>query len=116
MLEALGTFFGSFLPAYAEGCAPDGAALPYITYELTVPDALEESPLIARVWYQGRGYLEIAAALDAIGAAIGPGACLPAAGGTVWLYKEARFVQFMPVEGDDRVKCACLSMKLAAIA
>ncbi len=116
VLRALQDFFGGFLPAYAEGCAPDGAEPPYITYRLVVPDALGEAAFYARLWYRGRGYQEIAAMADAIGAAIGPGCALPTeGGGTVWIYREERFAQFLPLDGDARLKCCYLSMKLIAV-
>ena len=114
VLEALNGFFSTFLPAYAEGCAPDAAVLPYITYSLTVPDALGEASFYARVWFAGPGYREAAAVADAIDAAIGPGCCLPVEGGAVWLYREERFLQFLPVAGDERVRCAYLGLKVVA--
>ena len=115
VLRALHGFFNGFLDAYAEGCAPDGAALPYITYQMVVPEPLETAGCYARVWYRARGYGDIAGTLDAIGAAIGPGCRLEAqGGGAVWLYKAERFIQFMPVQGDGDLKCAYLSMRIAA--
>lgn len=114
-LKALNGFFSQFLPAYAEGCAPDGAALPYITYPLVVPDILGEATCTARVWYRADGYAAAAEVLDAIGAAIGPGRCLPAeCGGALWIYRGSCFVQFM-FTGDARLKCACVNVKIAAV-
>lgn len=116
ILKALHGFFSGFLPSYGEGYAPRGAALPYITYQMAVPDALGEAGFYARVWYGGRGYEAIAAMVDAIGGAIGPGCCLPTeSGGAVWIYKDERFAQFMPMEGEPALKCAYLSMKLIAV-
>ena len=111
-LQALNDFFAGFLPAYGEGCAPDAAPLPYITYRLAVPAALSEMPFYARVWYRGRGYQEIAALLDRISAAIGLGCCLPTPEGVLWLYRQEPFIQFLP-QADPYVKCAYLNMKLA---
>ena len=65
VLRALHGFFSGFMPAYAEGCAPDGAACPYITYQMVAPDALGEAGFSARVWFRARGYADIAAAVDA---------------------------------------------------
>ena len=114
VLGALNDFFSGFLPAYAEGCAPDAAALPYITYPLTVPEPLGEASFYVRVWFSGAGFGEAAAVVDAIDAAIGPGCCLPVEGGAVWLYKEEGFARFVPSAADERVKCAYLGLKVAA--
>ena len=115
VLKALHGFFSGFLPSYGEGYAPYGAALPYITYQMVAPDALGAADFYARVWYRDRGYEDIAEMVDAIGGAIGPGCCIPTDGGAVWLYKEERFAQFMPMEGEPTLKCAYLRMKLIAL-
>ena len=112
-LQALNDFFSAFLPAYAEGCAPDAAALPYITYRLAVPATLGEMPFYARVWHRAPGYEAVAAVLDDISAAIGPGCCLPTESGDLWLYKQDPFLQFLP-QPDPHLKCAYLNMKLSA--
>ena len=113
-LRALHDFFGRFADAYAEGCVPDGAAFPCITYQPVVPDCLETVPFTARVWYRSRRYDAVAALLDAIDAAIGPGVKVPAGDGAVWIYKAQRFAQFSPVREDPDLKCATLSLAVAA--
>lgn len=114
VLEALNGFFNHFLNAWAEGCAPDDAALPYITYQLVVPDALETVAMSAWVWYRDRSYGDIAGVLDDIGAAIGPGCRMGVEGGAVWLYRDDKFIQFLPAKGDGELKCARLSLRVAA--
>ena len=115
VMQALHVFFSRFADAWAEGCVPDDAAYPLITYPPTLPAALETVPSYARVWHRSRQYGDIAALVDAIDAAIGPGLRLPTAhGGAVWLYKGDKFMQFAPVRDDPDLKCAYLSLSIAS--
>ena len=114
ILRALHSFFNRFADAWAEGCAPDDAVFPYITYAPTVPGELERVTFNARVWYRSRQYEAVAALVDAIDAAIGPGCRMPAGGGAIWVYKGDRFMQLAPVREDPDLKCALLSLALAA--
>ncbi len=115
ILKALHGFFSRFADAWAEGCAPDDAQFPYITYPLTVPGELETVTFYARIWYRSRQYEAVAALADAIDAAIGPGCRVPTeGGGAIWIYKGDRFMQTAPVEKDPDLKCVYLSLALAA--
>lgn len=115
ILKALHGFFSRFAAAWAEGCAPDEVEFPYITYAPTVPGELETVTLYARIWHRSREYEAVAALADAIDAAIGPGCRVPTeGGGAVWIYKGERFMQLMPVNGDPDLKCAYLSLAVAA--
>ena len=115
ILRALYGFFDRFMDAYAEGCVPQGAQLPYITYPLLAPEPLETESLRARVYYRSRRYAAIAAILDEMDAVIGAGLRIPTEnGGGIWLYEDERFIEFDPGQRDADIKCATLSMKLAA--
>lgn len=117
VVSALYDFFSGFgLDAYAEGSAPTGAAPPYITVQLIVPETLGETVgFYARVWYRSKLFETLDAKVDEIDAAIGPGAVVRTEGGAIWIYKDDPFMQYMPFDGDDTLKCAYLRMKLSAV-
>lgn len=49
---ALYDFWSGFdMPAYLQDSVPKDAALPYITYEVTRPPAMESLPLVAIAWF-----------------------------------------------------------------
>lgn len=59
---ALYEFWKGFgLPAYRAGRVPDNAELPYITFEVSVGDALTETPLVAHSWHNAPGATAAAA-------------------------------------------------------
>lgn len=78
--KALTAFWGSFsfggeaIPAYLSGHVPDGAAFPYITFEVADGSAMSRSVLTAIVWCRAVSGLNVnaqrAAILDSIAAAI----------------------------------------------
>ena len=116
IVTALYTFFSGFtIPAYAEDSVPDGAALPYITYQIAVPEWENTVSLYARVWYRSASFAAISAKVGEIDAAIGPGAVVPFDGGSIWIYKGTPFAQFMPQPGDLTLKCMYLNMSMQAI-
>lgn len=109
--QALYSFFGSFgIPAYVEYTEPDGAALPYITYELTEPDWRSQITMNARIWYRSTSFVEIAQKVDEIRAALGEGISIPTDSGAVYLWADDNWAQFQPMEGDPTLKCAYLSL------
>ena len=49
---ALYDFWSGFdMPAYLQDSVPDGAELPYITYEVTRTPAMNSLPLVAIAWF-----------------------------------------------------------------
>ena len=53
--------------------------------------------------------------VDAIKAAIGPGACVPAEDGAVWIYMDTPFAQHMPYAGDPNYRRIYLRLKMQAL-
>lgn len=116
IVTALYTFFSGFgLDAYPENTVPDEAQLPYITYQITVPEWESPVSMYARVWYRSASFAGISAKVDEIDEAIGPGAVIPFEDGAIWIYKGAPFAQYMPMDGDPDLKCMYLSMSVQAI-
>lgn len=98
--KALTAFWGSFsfggeaIPAYLSGHVPDGAAFPYITYEVADGSAMSRSVLTAIVWCRAVSGLNVnaqrAAILDSIAAAIPEGGTLVRLpGGMLALYRNS---------------------------
>lgn len=116
-VEALRGFFEGFgLKVWPEDGVPDGKKPPYITVQLALPDWTGNAAFYARVWYRSRTFDEVLATVDEIEAAIGAGAVAPFEGGTVWIYRDTPFAQFMPFPGDPELKCMYLRMQMAVIA
>lgn len=112
---ALYTFFSSFgLPAYEENSVPDDVALPYITYQVAIPDWRDSSSISASVWYMGNGYSEVNSKVDEISDKIGDGYRQEAGNGCIWLNKETPFAQVVPT-GNDNVKVVTLNIGLQAV-
>ena len=98
--KALTAFWGSFsfgeeaIPAYLSGHVPDGAAFPYITYEVADGSAMSRSVLTAIVWCRAVSGLNVnaqrAAILDSIAAAIPEeGTLVRLPGGMLALYRNS---------------------------
>ena len=78
--QALYSFWSQFsyggeqIPAYLTGHVPEGAAFPYITFDVTVPSAFYASIVTATVWCRASSGFNVnaqrAAILDSIDRAI----------------------------------------------
>lgn len=56
----LQSFWGGFdIPAYDASSVPDGAEMPYITYEASAADFEHPVQLTASLWYWGSSWAEI---------------------------------------------------------
>ena len=76
---ALYDFWAGFdMPAYLQDSVPDGAPLPYITYEATRPPGMNSLPLVAIAWFPPSvdGNMQRTAFQDAVGTAIPEGGVL----------------------------------------
>ena len=105
------SFWSSFgIPAYPEYNVPDGATMPYITYEITEPEWRSQINAYARVWYRDTSYVSIASTLDDISNRIGEGVLLPSGEGFILLFKYSQFIKLQPYEVDCDVKIEYLSM------
>lgn len=113
--KALYKFFAGFgLQAYEENSVPDDVALPYITYQVSIPDWRDSASISASVWYMGTGYAEVNAKVDEIQKKIGEGYMAPAGNGCIYISKEIPFAQAIPT-GDDNVKVVTLNLGLQAV-
>lgn len=113
---ALYSFFSAFdIPAYAESMEPDGATLPYITYELAEPDWRGSTTIHANVWYRSTSFTDIARKVDQIRMAVGEGISIPTQSGAVHLWADTNWAQFIPMDGDPTLKRAYLSFEIQAL-
>lgn len=72
--KALQQFFEGFgLPVYAKDDVPDGAQLPYITYELVAPAPLARAKMRAWIWHRAEGRVEALGVLDDLESALSEG-------------------------------------------
>lgn len=85
--EALYAFFSGFgLPAYVVGGVPDGASLPYLTYEPAIGQWGSETAIGVSLWYGTEEEQTPNAKAAEIGRAIGSGGTwLHCSEGAVWL-------------------------------
>jgi len=122
---ALYEFWSGFgIPAFVEGTVPDKipdsqgnmhpVTMPYITYRLAKPDWITPVSMYARLWYRSTSFRDINAKVDEIEAEIDAGAVIPLDKGTIWLYKESPFAQFME-DDDPDIKCIYLNLSMQAV-
>ena len=110
--RALYSFFSGFgIPAYVENTVPDGAELPYITYELLKPDRLSQASFTARIWYRDTSFAAITAKADAIRRVIEGGHSIPTSDGALRIWPDNTFLQFQPPD-EPELKIAYLMMIL----
>lgn len=99
-------FWSQFgIPAYRSGRVPDTAELPYITYDVSVGDAMTRSTLVAQNWHHAPGATVAAAdVLDMIAKAIPhTGAIVPIDNrGYIVLYRGAGDWQSYVQDPEDR--------------
>ncbi|MBR1751843.1 MAG: hypothetical protein IJ740_13415 [Ruminococcus sp.] len=104
--QALHSFWSSFsLPAYDENTVPDGAQLPYITYEVSTASFDDgDIPLSASLWAFGRSWADISQKADEISQRIGfGGITIKTDTGYIWIKRRAPFAQRMG-ESDDNIR------------
>ena len=99
---AIQSFLSGFdMPAYASAAVPDGALLPYLTYDLVVPDWGTEASMAVNLWFRTTGEAVPNAKVREIGRAIGHGGViLRCDGGAVWVKKGSPWAQAVTVAGE----------------
>ena len=104
--QAIYNFWAGFgLPAYDANSVPDGARLPYITYETATDDFGNELPGSASLWYRSGSWEDITKKKDEITEAIGRGGkVLHYDGGAVWIQKRAPWASRMGDPSDDLIR------------
>lgn len=102
---ALNTFWNSFgLSAYDENTVPEGATLPYITYEASVSDLDEAVPLTASIWYRSNSWTAISQKAETISDRIGGGYGVRYDGGRLWVTKSSPFALRMSEPSDSQIR------------
>lgn len=100
--QAIQNFFASFsLTAYDENTVPDGAALPYLTYSVSVAALNEPVPLSASLWYRSTSWADISQKAEEISDAVGyHGVIVPYTNGRIFVTRGTPFAQRMADEDD----------------
>lgn len=104
--QALNFFWSGYgLTAYDEQTVPDGAQMPYITYETVVGDLDTQVALTGSLWYRSTSWQEITAKMEAIYADIGRGGkVVHYEGGILWVTRGSPFAQRITEPNDDTVR------------
>ena len=103
--QAIQQFWSSFgVPAYDENTVPDGAELPYITYEVAT-DAINYTVITnASIWGWGKSWQETTDLLNLVSAEIGLGGTTRKYdGGLMWIKKGTPFARRTP-DSDDSIR------------
>ena len=101
--QALNAFWNGFgLKFYDENTVPEGASLPYGTYNEAISYFDEPVMMSASLWYKGQSWVEITQKAMEIGAAIGlSGKIIPFDGGKLWIKRGRPFAQRMSDENEQ---------------
>lgn len=105
--QALHDFWSGFgLPAYDETTVPDGATMPYITYNVATDSLDSVLPLHAQLWYKSSSWAEITRKSEEIAESIAEHgyAIKSVEGGYLWLVKGQPFAQRMREDNDDQIR------------
>ena len=113
-MQALHAFWSSFgLPAYDETSVPDGAQLPYITYEVSSDDFGNIVPQVASLWYRSMSWIDITEKEMQISDFIGRGGrTLRYNGGAMWISKGSPWAQRMSDESDDMIRRIVMNIQV----
>ena len=110
--QAINSFWSSFeLKAYEQNSVPDGAELPYITYE-TATDSIENVlPLTASLWYRTTSWAEASKKADEIARYLTEmyPATMQIDGGRMYITKGTPFAQRMS-DTDNTIKRILLNI------
>lgn len=110
--EKLKAFFSGFgLPAFQEDSVPEGTALPYITYSISVPEWNQKATMYAQVWDRTKTNAGIIQVADQITHAIGECRNIPFDGGYLVLWPETPLIQIQ-TDGDFRYAYISLSINV----
>lgn len=99
--QALNSFWNSFLKAYDENSVPDGAVMPYMTYEVATDSFGEEVAITNSLWYNSTSWENISKKADEISQALGLGGSLVQyEGGGMWIKRGTPFAQRLKTDKD----------------
>ena len=113
-LQTLQAFWSSFgLLAYDENSVPDGAQLPYITYDVSVDEFGYSVAQTASLWYRSTSWREITDKEAQISDFIGRGGRMVAYdNGAMWIKKANPWAQRMGDTADDAIKRIILNLEI----
>ena len=102
---ALNSFWNSFgLHAYDENTVPDGAELPYITYEAATSQLDDPVYMSASIWYKSNSWAEVSQKAEEISNYIEGGAGVQYDSGRLWIRRGVPFAQRMSEPTDPLVR------------
>lgn len=110
--EALHQFWSSFgVPAYDENTVPEDAALPRITYSVSVAGFDRPVSLTASIWSRSRSWVQVTEIKDSIEDSLGlGGTTVPYEGGLLWIKPREPFAQRMS-DTDDSIRRIVLNLE-----
>lgn len=112
-IQTLHSFWSGFgLKAYDESSVPDGAQLPYITYEVASDEFGYPLTISASLWYRSSSWAEITEKEQEISDFIGRGGrMLKYDKGSMWLFKGSPWAQRMD-DPDDMIRRIVLTVTI----
>ena len=113
-IQALNAFWNGFqLKAYDETSVPDGAELPYITYEVSSDDFGGTLAQTASLWYRSSSWSEITAKEQEIADFITRGGrMIKYNQGAMWIAKGTPWAQRMGDPSDDLIRRIVLNVQI----
>ena len=113
-IQALHSFWNGFkLKAYDETSVPDGATLPYITYEVSSDGFGNMLAQTASLWYRSSSWSDITAKEQEISDFLGRGGRMIAYDdGAMWIQKGFPWAQRMSEPSDDMVRRIVLNIQV----
>jgi len=113
-IQALNAFWNGFkLKAYDETSVPDGAELPYITYEVSSDDFGGTLAQTASLWYRSSSWSEITAKEQEIADFITRGGrMIKYDQGAMWITKGTPWAQRMGDPSDELIRRIVLNIQL----
>ena len=111
--KALNDFFSSFgLPAYLSDTLPNDVRMPYITFDLVEPEALNSAMFTASIWYRDTSTDAVSHKSDEIRDAIGRCLSLSTDSGAIYIYPGSPFSQLRS-DPNPETKRALLTMTIS---
>ena len=113
-IQTLHSFWSSFgIKAYDENSVPDGAAFPYITYEVSSDDFGTQIAQTASLWYRDSSWADITEKAQEISDFITRGGRMIAfEGGAMWIRKASPWSQRMSDPSDEMVRRIVLNIMI----
>ena len=105
-IQTLHKFWSGFgLKAYDENSVPDGAQLPYITYEVSEDNFGNELAQTASLWYRSSSWTDITLKEQEISDFITRGGRMIAFdGGAMWIQKSTPWAQRLADPDDEMIR------------